>query len=142
MSNEAIPRLSAPLRYALLICGWVALGLALLGIALPVLPTTPFVLLAAACFLRSSDRLHAWLIASPRFGPHINDYLEGRGLRHRTKVVALVMLWGSVGSSVHFFVHLLAVDLLILSIAAAVTVYIVRLPTYSGTGAGRSGADE
>jgi len=132
--------MSTPVRYILLVCGWLALGLGMLGIALPVLPTTPFVLLAAACFLRSSKRLHAWLVSSPRFGPHINNYLAGRGLRQRTKVVALVMLWASVLSSAHFFVSLLVVDVLMIAIAAAVTVYILRLPTYTGAQPRRSDA--
>jgi uncharacterized membrane protein YbaN (DUF454 family) len=124
--------MSTPWRYALLICGWVALGLGALGIVLPVLPTTPFALLAAACFLRSSQRLHAWLISSPRFGPPINDYLAGRGLRLWTKVMALVMLWASILSSAYYFVELMAVDLLMIAVAAAVTVYILRLPTMDG----------
>jgi uncharacterized membrane protein YbaN (DUF454 family) len=132
--------MSAPLRYVLLICGWLALGLGMIGIVLPVLPTTPFVLLAAACFLRSSKKLHTWLVSSPRFGPHINNYLAGRGLRQRTKVVALVMLWASVLSSAHFFVSLLAVDLAMVAVAAAVSVYILRLPTYAGAGPHRSDA--
>lgn len=123
------PPMSGPLRYALLLCGWLALGLGVLGIALPVLPTTPFLLLAAACFLRSSKGLYAWLVSSPRFGPHINDYLEERRLQRRTKVVALVMLWVSVLSSAYFFVDLFAVDLLLIAIAAVVSVYLLRLPS-------------
>ena len=86
--------------HVLLVCGWIALGLAVVGIVLPVLPTVPFVLLAAACFLRGSERWHTWLVSHPVFGPHISDYLAGRASRPRTKVVALITLWASVLLSV------------------------------------------
>jgi uncharacterized membrane protein YbaN (DUF454 family) len=118
-------------RYLLLTCGWLAVALGTVGIALPVLPTTPFVLLAAACFVRSSERLHDWLLSSPRFGPPIRDYLEGRGLTARTKALALVMLWASVLTSAVLFVPLRVVDLLLIAIAAGVSVYILRLPLRS-----------
>jgi uncharacterized membrane protein YbaN (DUF454 family) len=120
--------------HVLFVCGWIALGLGVVGIAVPVLPTVPFLLLAAACFLRSSKRWHAWLVSHPVFGRHIADYLEGRGLRARTKVVALAMLWASMLLSVLVFVPLLAVDVLLLAIAAAVSVYLLRLPTSSESG--------
>jgi uncharacterized membrane protein YbaN (DUF454 family) len=116
-------------RYVLLACGWLALGLGAVGIFVPVLPTAPFVLLAAACFMRSSERLHRWLVEHPTFGSHISDYLAGDGLKRRTKVVALTTLWASVAVSTVFFVPLLVADLLIIAIAAGVSVYILRLPT-------------
>ncbi|MDP2401703.1 MAG: YbaN family protein [Actinomycetota bacterium] len=118
-------------RHLLLACGWIALGLAALGAVLPVMPTTPFVLLAAACFMRSSERLHTWLVKHPVFGCHIEDYLAGRGLRARTKVVALTTLWASVSASVLLFVPLVHAKVLIVLIAAAVSVYLLRLPTCS-----------
>ncbi len=116
-------------RHLLLTCGWLSLGVGALGLLVPVLPTAPFVLLAAACFLRSSERLHHWLISHPTFGCHVEDYLAGRGLQARTKVVALTTLWMSVLASAYFFVPLLAVDLLLIAIAASVSVYLLRLPT-------------
>ena len=116
--------------HILVICGWIALGLGIVGIVVPVLPTVPFVLLAAACFLRGSERWHTWLVSHPAFGPHVADYLAGRGLRARTRVVALVTLWASVLLSVVVLVPWLAVDVLLLLIAAAVSVYLVRLPTW------------
>jgi hypothetical protein len=112
-----------------LTCGWTSLGLGVAGLALPVLPTVPFLLLAAACFLRGSERRHHWLVSHPVLGPPIADYLAGRGLRRRAKAVALVTLWAGVLLSVFVFVPLLAVDLVLLGIATAVSLYIVRLPT-------------
>jgi len=116
-------------RHLLLAVGWTALGLGVVGIVVPVLPTVPFLLLAAACFLRSSERLHRWLVTHPVFGHHIADYLAGRGLRVRAKVTALLTLWASILLSVILVVPLLWADLVMLAVAAAVSVYILRLPT-------------
>jgi uncharacterized membrane protein YbaN (DUF454 family) len=116
-------------RHLLLACGWLALGLGALGVVVPVLPTAPFVLLAAACFLRSSERLHRWLVTHPVFGCHIEGYLAGRGLARRTKIVALATLWLSALASVVFFVPLLVADVLIVLVASAVSFYLLRLPT-------------
>jgi len=115
--------------HVLVVCGWIALGLGVVGIVVPVLPTVPFVLLAAACFLRGSERWHTWLVSHPVYGPHIAGYLAGRGLRARTRVVALVTLWASVLFSVVILVPWLAVDVLLVLVAAGVSVYLVRLPT-------------
>jgi len=118
-------------RYTLLGCGWLALGLGAAGLFLPILPTAPFVILAAACFLRSSERLHSWIVEHPVFGVHIRDYLAGRGLQRRSKVAALTTLWASVSVSIALFVPWLFVDVALVVIAASVTAYIVRLPTCS-----------
>ena len=92
------PRPRAPL---VLRIGWTALGLAFVGvgtvgIVVPGLPTTPFLLLAAACFARGSARLEAWLLSDPVFGPLIKDFREHRAVPLRAKVVALVLMWGFV----------------------------------------------
>ena len=93
------------LQRLLFVCGWTALGLGVVGVVVPVLPTVPFLLLAAACFLRSSSRWHGWLVTHPVFGRHIADYLAGRGLRPQAKILALVTLWASVLASVVLFVR-------------------------------------
>lgn len=69
--------------------GGLFLGLGLLGVVLPVLPTTPFLLLAAACFARSSPRLHGWLLAHPLFGPPIRDWEEEGAISPRAKRLAV-----------------------------------------------------
>lgn len=116
-------------RYSLMGCGWVALGLGAAGVFLPILPTAPFVILAAACFLRSSERLHSWIVEHRVFGIHVKDYLAGKGLQRRSKVAALTTLWASVSFSVALFVPWFFVDAALIVIAALVTAYIVRLPT-------------
>lgn len=117
------------IRYVLLGFGWLALGLGSLGLVLPILPTAPFVLVAAACFMRSSERLHSWVVDHPVFGVHVRDYLAGKGLQRRTKIVALATLWASIVFSTVVFVPLLVVDILLIAIASLVTAYIVGLPT-------------
>jgi uncharacterized membrane protein YbaN (DUF454 family) len=121
-----MPRLRSSI---LLACGWASLGLGLVGLVVPVLPTVPFVLLAAACFVRSSERCHRWLVTHPVFGRHIADYEAGRGIARRAKIVALATLWASVLLSAVLFVPLLAADVVMVAVAAAVTIYILRLPT-------------
>lgn len=79
--------------------------------------------------MRSSERLHRWLVEHPTFGAHISDYLAGRGLRKRTKAVAISTLWASVGVSTLFFVPLIVADIIIVTVAVAVTIYLLRLPT-------------
>lgn len=76
--------------------GVLAVLLGILGIFLPLLPTTPFLLLASACFARGSDRLHHWLLNHGAFGRYLRDFEEGRGIPLRAKIVASVMMWGSL----------------------------------------------
>ncbi len=86
---------------------WIFLGsvfvaLAALGVALPGLPTTPFLILAAACYIRSSQKLYDWLISNKTFGPYLKDYREGKGIPKRAKILAISMIVLFVGSSVIF----------------------------------------
>ena len=118
-----------PLRYVLLAVGWISLAFGFAGMFLPILPTTPFVLLAAAIFLRTSESLHAWLISHRRFGPYIDDYLQGRGLTRGTKTFALVTLWASVLFSSWRFVEFVPARIAMIVVAAAVSVYLLQLPT-------------
>lgn len=84
--------------------GLLFLGIGGLGVVLPLLPTTPFVLLAAGCFARSSPRLHRWLLDSQLFGPILRDWEQHRCVPRRAKVVALVTMLGVGGSSILFAV--------------------------------------
>lgn len=88
---------------------WVSLGLLFLllggiGVVLPLLPTTPFVILAAACFARSSPRMHGWLLRSELFGPMLRDWEKNKCVSGRVKTLALSMMVVVGGISIVFFV--------------------------------------
>ncbi len=113
------------MRIALLGAGWLAVGLGTVGVFLPLLPTTPFLLLAAACFARSSKRFYDWLLNHGLLGRYVRDYLSGRGLPRRAQWTSIVLLWLTIGTSAVFFVSVNWVRLLLLLIAVAVTWHIL-----------------
>ena len=126
-------------RYALLAVGWLSVALGVIGIFLPVLPTTPFLLLAAACFARSSTRFHDWLVGHPRLGPWIKDYLGGQGIPLKGKVYALVLMWASIALSFYLVPRPWARAFMLTS-AVCVSVYILRQKTLpTGRGGPRAG---
>ncbi|MFC5629633.1 YbaN family protein [Aliibacillus thermotolerans] len=110
--------------------GSVSVVLGVIGMVLPLLPTTPFLLLAAYCFLKSSDRLYNKLIHSKGIGPYIQNYRSGKGIPVKTKIIALLVLWTSASFSILFFVPLFIVQALLFLIVGIVTYYILSLKTY------------
>lgn len=119
---------SSALRYVLFVCGCLSVALGVIGIFLPVLPTTPFLLLAAACFARSSKRFYLWLVLHPKLGPWVRDYLDGQGLPLKGKIWALVLMWTSISFSM-WIVPLLWVRIFMVVSAVCVTVYILKQKT-------------
>ena len=85
--------------------GFVFLGLGALGIVLPLLPTTPFVLLSAACFARSSERWHRWLLANETFGPMIRNWEDNRCISCRVKTIGILTMVLVGGYSIFFAVE-------------------------------------
>ncbi|WP_028240995.1 YbaN family protein [Stutzerimonas azotifigens] len=116
------------LRYVLLAIGTLSVVCGVVGIFLPVLPTTPFLLLAAACFVRSSRRFYEWLVGHRVLGPLVRDYLEGNGIPLRGKVLAIGTMWISIGVSC-WLVPLPWARAGMLVSATLVTVYILRQKT-------------
>ena len=108
--------------------GGLFLALAIAGVVLPLLPATPFLLLASWCFLRGSPAAHRWMHEHPRFGPYLTAYEQGRGIPLRAKVIAIALLWLSMGSTIAY-VGIPWAGIAMASIAAAVTAYLIRLPT-------------
>jgi len=120
-----------------LAAGLICVGLGTIGIVLPILPTTPFLLAAAACFCKSSTRMYNWLLNNKWFGEYIRNYKEGRGLPMRTKITALTVLWVTIGVSIVFFLPrllppqlILPMQLAMVAVAVGVSVHILRLPTF------------
>jgi uncharacterized membrane protein YbaN (DUF454 family) len=108
--------------------GTIFLGLGILGIVLPILPTTPFLLLAAACYLRGSEKLHKWLIQHKIFGEFIQNYMEGKGIKRRQKIISIIFLWSTILLSIYYLIESLAITTLLIIIAIAVSTHILRLP--------------
>ena len=114
-------------RWCLMALGWLAFATGIVGIVLPLLPTTPFMLLAAALFARSSPRFHGWLLAHPWFGPPILDWLQYRGIRRHTRRRAIIFIL------ISFSVSLLVVPLpwvrwLLVVIMVILLTWLMRLP--------------
>jgi uncharacterized membrane protein YbaN (DUF454 family) len=108
--------------------GWVFVGLGALGAALPVLPTTPFLLVATFFFARSSPRLCDWLLRSPLFGPFLRDWHQHRGVRPRVKVGAVAVMLAAVAASILWANLSWPVIVLLLVLAAVGLGVVLRLP--------------
>jgi uncharacterized protein len=120
---------TAALKHTLNIIGLIAVALAILGVFLPLLPTTPFLLLASACFARGSERLHGWLLNNKLFGTALRDFEQGKGMPLKAKIMALVLLWASLAYSIFQLKSVLLMSLLI-AIGVAVTSYLLAfVPT-------------
>jgi uncharacterized membrane protein YbaN (DUF454 family) len=107
--------------------GWLAFATGIVGIVLPLLPTTPFMLLAAALFARSSPRFHRWLLAHPWFGPPIHDWQLYRGIRRHARRRAIVFILLSFSVSL-MVVPLPWVRLLLVVIMVILLTWLMRLP--------------
>jgi uncharacterized protein len=123
-----------------LIAGMTCLVLGAIGIVLPILPTTPFLLAASACFCKSSTRMYNWLLNNKWFGEYIRNYKEGRGLPMKTKMSALAVLWVTIGFSTGFLLNrllptsiVLPTQIIMVAVAIGVSLHIVRLPTFKKT---------
>ena len=140
MAHSDIQQHRSPLvRQLLLVVGWLAVLLGVIGIFLPVLPTTPFLLLAAACFVRSSRRVYQWLVDHPRLGPWLLDYLEGNGIPLKGKIYTLITMWVSIGVSC-WLVPLFWARVGMLVSATLVSLYILRQKTLTVSSV-RDGSD-
>jgi len=114
------------IRALLLVAGTISLTLGAIGIILPILPTTPFLLLSAACYLRSSERMHKWLLGNRWFGEYIRNYQEGRGIQMKTKIAAITLLWGMIIFSAFFVLdEILIAQVALLLIALGVSIHLV-----------------
>ncbi len=114
-----------PLReYFWIICGTASLGLGIVGIFLPILPTTPFVLLAAFCYGRGSRRFYSWLVDRSPFRSYIINYRAGRKLPMPQRVLTILLLWLSIGTTVAFLTTSAWLRALLLVVACGVTIHL------------------
>lgn len=116
-------------RLLLVVGGTLCVALAILGVFVPLLPTTPFLLLAAFLYARSSKRFHAWLLTNRLFGSYIRRYQEHRSMTRRHKALTLVLLWTVIGCSACFVVSLWWARLLLAVVTVSVTVHLLWIKT-------------
>ena len=130
MGNEGKTRARGTwIRILLIIAGTFFVGLGIVGIFVPVLPTTPFLLLAAACYARSSQRFYSWLLNNKWFGNYIRNYLERKGVPLKVKALTVTLLWITIGFSVAFAVQTLVARLILVLIAIGVSIHILSIRT-------------
>lgn len=113
----------------LTIFGLISLGLGILGIFLPVLPTTPLLLLAAALFLRSNRRLYDWLMNHPKLGVYISNFMKHKAIPLRIKIISISALWLTLAYCAIFIAEHWTLRLLFLVIATGVTIHILSYKT-------------
>lgn len=117
-------------KYLLIFIGSILLFLGIIGILIPVLPTTPFLLLSSVCYIHSSKRLYNWLINHKIFGAYIYNYLTYRAVKKSTKIGALIYLWLTLLIS-FLLVSNLYLRLFLISVGIGVSIYLFTLKTLS-----------
>lgn len=116
----------------LTIIGTISLGFGIIGIMLPILPTTPFVLLSLACYMKSSSKLYNLVLLNKYLAPYVKDYVSGNGIPVKAKKKALFLIWMTIGFSVIFVIDKIIIRLMLIIIAGIVSTYIWTRNTPEG----------
>ena len=117
------------MKFLYIVFGSISLALGILGIFLPVLPTTPFLLLSAAMYMRGSQRLYDWLMSHKHLGPYIKNFREHRALPLRVKTVSVSMVWATLLYCTFFVAKEWWMSVMFIAIAIGVTVHILSYKT-------------
>ena len=112
--------------------GTLSTAIGILGIFVPILPTTPFLLLAAACYIRSSPRFYDWLLNNRFFGAYLKSYMQGKGMPLRVKIFTVILLWTTIALSMWLATQILAVRIILALVAIGVTTHIILIKTAKG----------
>ena len=112
-------------RQLLIILGTICVATGVIGIFIPILPTTPFLLLAAILYMRSSERFYRWLLNNRLLGTYIKNYLEGRGMPLKVKAMTVSLLWATIGISIGLASPNLTIKVVLIIIAIGVTLHII-----------------
>ena len=119
--------LRKPIKVLLITTGTFFIGVGIIGIFIPILPTTPFLLISAALYARSSKRFYNWLINNKIFGIYIKNYREGRGIPLKLKIITIALLWITIGCSAIFAIDIFWVRVILVVIAIGVTIHIISI---------------
>ena len=123
------PHDSRVVRALLLAAGTLCVALGVIGIFVPVLLTTPFLLLAAACYARASERFYLWLVRNPTFGPTIREWRRHRSIPYRTKVVAIALMTGTIAVSIALLARYPLAQAALAVIGVVVGAWLYRIPS-------------
>jgi uncharacterized membrane protein YbaN (DUF454 family) len=130
LNNQQIHISNNPvLRWIFIITGVVLVGIGVLGIFLPLLPTTIFFILAAWCFARSSERYYKWLHTNRFFGRYLSNYRSSGGMTAKSKIFSISFLWAGILASVVFFTDVFYVRIILIAIAVGVSWHLLALKT-------------
>lgn len=116
-------------KLLLVTLGTLSLIVGIIGIFIPILPTTPFLLLAAACYIRGSEKLYNRLIKNRWLGEYIKNYQDGKGIPFKIKIITIVVLWSTIIISTFLFVSNLMIQIILILIAIGVTIHIIKIKT-------------
>jgi len=114
-------------RRLLTAAGTISTAIGIVGIFVPLLPTTPFLLLAAACYLRSSQKFYDWLLNNRFIGAYLRNYLQGKGMPRKIKIITILLLWLTITCSIIFAVQGLIIRVLLLVVAIGVSIHILLI---------------
>lgn len=118
------------LKILFVFLGSLSLMLAIIGISIPGLPTTPFLLLSATLYVKSSNKLYNWLINHPVLGKIIKEYREKKGLTFKKKWLSIIIMWIMISTSVTWGISNLHLRVLVIIVGLIGTVFMGRIPTY------------
>lgn len=121
--------MSSIIRYVYVVLGVLFCVLGVIGIFVPLLPTTPFLLLSAALFFRSSPRLYHFLLNHPQLGPYIRNFREHKAIPLRIKIISVSLVWLTILYAVFFLLDYWILEILLLFLAVCITVYILHFRT-------------
>jgi hypothetical protein len=127
---EGKRKLSSLKKVMFIAAGTISLGFGAVGVFLPILPTTPFLLLSAACYYKGSERMHRWLLSNKLFGSYIRNYKEGKGISLTAKILTLFLLWITIFFSAFYMIRNFPIQIVLFAIAIAVTIHVITLPTF------------
>ena len=127
--REQTESISPLLKYFYLISGILLVGIGVIGIFLPLLPTTIFLILASICFLKSSPKANSWLKNHKVLGGYIDNYQNKTGLTRNAKITNIITLWTSISLSAFLLTEELYIRLILLAIAAGVTIHLLMIKT-------------